>query len=511
MTSISLADADKIYKYADECKIIKQRVPYIELGDFSKALHALRAQLHDLANDEYWKNFFRPLRQFQFDLCAAPLQNECRDSCIIELERDLKRNLIRCKALYPDFFIPASNVLEKLLELANKAENPLLTSLLNICKFYPERNIAWVVKESRLIPHVEDIIISQPTLHQVKVLHPSELNDIYFFETIILIGSPKWFPDSIFTAPRASEIRILNYTWMKDTWELHSVFIDPYKPANTRQRAVLRESAVHEIEELNIPEDSLLSSPDNHTELVSQSVKNNVKDYDTIEAKCLILEAGNALFVEADNDASMLIIDLEEEAAKKVKRVSIKELQPGNFVLVKTGGGGDYIVPIADQIMGEKAATARKCQQHWKSLLKQYVIEHGLFATSYKLLELGSPIAEEANLRNWIHPRGIKTQNFVDFNAIMRLIGLEHKAPEYWQIMEVIRNAHRSAGVRVRDLLLEHVQKSDLSMLKRRGMMDFRLSEDQHARLTAYRVESILPQTYRVAYSRIAEIFKLGK
>lgn len=108
----------------------------------------------------------------------------------------------------------------------------------------PERNTAWVVKESRLISYAENVITSLPELRRVKVLHPSELNDVQFFETIILIGSPIWFSDSIFTAPKAKEIRIISYAWMKDTWKLQNVFIEPYKLISTRCWSILNGTRV---------------------------------------------------------------------------------------------------------------------------------------------------------------------------------------------------------------------------------------------------------------------------
>ena len=173
MNRVSLADANKIYQYADNCTIIRQRVSYTELDKFSKALYTLKGRLNEQSEDEYWKEFFRPLRQFQFDLCAAPLLNKYRDSYITQINNSLKHHLAHCRLMYPDFAESANSILSKLVNLANKAENPLLVALLNISKTYPKSNIAWVIKESRLIPHVENVITSEPELCTIKLLHSS--------------------------------------------------------------------------------------------------------------------------------------------------------------------------------------------------------------------------------------------------------------------------------------------------------------------------------------------------
>lgn len=97
----------------------------------------------------------------------------------------------------------------------------------------------------------------------------------------------------------------------------------------------------YETEELELPEDSISSLQNDQSELTLNAANDNSEDYDRIEVRCLVLEAGNALFIEANNNTLILIIDLEEESAQKIKRISIKkELQPGTFILVKTGGEG---------------------------------------------------------------------------------------------------------------------------------------------------------------------------
>lgn len=161
--------------------------------------------------------------------------------------------------------------------------------------------------------------------------------------------------------------------------------------------------------------------------------------------------------------------------------------------------------------MGEEAENARKCQQHWKLLLRQQVIRYGAAITSTKLLDHGSKIANEVNVRNWMFPRSIKTQSFIDFQAIMRLINLEHKAIYDREEMEKIDSAHRSAGFKLRKHLLEQVDKSDLSVLKRKGIMNFKLSNNNGLQMSAYRIVNILPQTFNVSDSRIGDIFQLEK
>jgi hypothetical protein len=203
---------------------------------------------------------------------------------------------------------------------------------------------------------------------------------------------------------------------------------------------------------------------------------------------------------------------LEEEPDERIGRILVTNIQPGTFILVRTGGGGDYIIPIADRILGAEAEKSRKYQSNWKKLLGEYVNSHGLLQTSLNLIDLGylgSKIANEVNVRNWLSPRSIRTQSYDDFFAIMKLIRLDSVANEYWVIMDLINNAHRKAGYKIRELLLEQVRDLDINQLHKLGKIEFKLSEDDDGGITAFRVVSVINNLITVPYSRIGQPFKL--
>ena len=108
--------------------------------------------------------------------------------------------------------------------------------------------------------------------------------------------------------------------------------------------------------------------------------------------------------------------------------------------------GGDYIVPVADRVMGRAAKHARERQRYWKDKLRAVVSREGLLATSVLLLDHGSQVANEQNVRNWMSYRNIRTQDKRDFIAIMRATGLEAETEQLWQEMGRIHRAHMRAG-----------------------------------------------------------------
>jgi len=181
----------------------------------------------------------------------------------------------------------------------------------------------------------------------------------------------------------------------------------------------------------------------------------------------------------------------------------MNEIVPGVFVLLRSGGGGDFIVPVADGIMEKEGIRARACQKRWKELLRAQVLQYEYDKVVNTLTKHGSTRANPVNLKNWMSVRSIKTEFRNDFDAIMTTVGLEQDCATNWELMEIIDRAHRRAGHTIRSMLLEKVKTSDLSSLKRTGKMVFELDADAHISITAFQVKKVLDETMPVLPWRI--------
>jgi hypothetical protein len=179
-------------------------------------------------------------------------------------------------------------------------------------------------------------------------------------------------------------------------------------------------------------------------------------------------------------------------------------------LLLRTSGGGDYIVAEADRhFLKGRAAELRKAQQHWKALLRQEVQKDGLLGVSLRLIDLGSSSAEEINVRNYMWPRSIRTRAPEDFQAIMRLVGLGENWRAYWDMMGEIDHAHRLAGHRIRRQLLHTLEELDLTELERVGRMELTLPDVDAGGFTAFRVLDVSLDTQLVAGHGLGHSFEL--
>jgi hypothetical protein len=520
MTYISLSDVSAIYDCSSCVKIKRKRVKHSEFRSFCLALKNFERSLGEAAQEDYWREFLRPLRRYRFYLCAATLPFNHPTVCQPESLELLRKRLLNCEFIYPNFKAAAQDIFNRLTGLSELHGNPLLDSLAELSARYREG--ALLLKESRLILAVEEILAASPVLSGIQVVVPSLLRGSTCYQTLAVIGPQRWFRECeyIFTAPRAREIQIVHYNWITDNWKPESVFVGSEKVPDSAPQSF----PITEAEEVNgrpgtegevkylEPEEILLPSL-NWSQIAKKFGRSSPASLDqedeNIEARLFLLEGGEAVFLDADTSA--MVIDLEADEDEQVTRIKVADMAPGMFVLLRTSGSGDYIITLADRILGEKAQRTRELQQLWKTRLRKAVSSSNLLEVSVNLLDLGSALADEVSVSRWMSETAIRPKDDKDFDAILHFVSLGDRVDEFHEAARVLDSAHKKAGKYIRRLLLQQVRNSDLLQLERLGRMDFELPEADGGRVTAFRVVDIAPDPIMVATEILARPFELER
>ncbi len=518
---MSLSDVSLIYNCSHCVKITYHPVEQSDFEDFCLTLKKFKGLLYQSAEDDDWRDFLSPLRRYQFELCASPLPfNTASVSEYIDLT-NLGKRISRFQIVYPDLFLPASKLFNQLNNLSKSPLNPLLSTCLSIDKANTQKKIALLLKESRLIPPVEELISKINLLNPFKVIVASQLRSLISYDKIIIIGSPYWFPQYIITAPRTSEIDIVHYRWIKSKWKEESVFLgsvnfsqSPIKTETKNVKKEVQDKTNSEIVTAQLsPKDILM--PTIEWSDISQKITQlhfSDNDQEEIEAKMFLLE-GSTSAVFLDIDAKAFIIDLQEEVNSRVKRIFVTDIEADMFILLRTGGGGDYIIPVANRILrnsGKDVEKIRNLQQEWKDRLKLAVKRQGLHLVSQNLVKQGSKLAKnEPNVRNWMSDLSIKPRDEKDFAAILKFVGLGDRFNEFNEVAYLLAQAHRSAGKHIRKLLLQKVSNSDLTQLEQLGSMEFELEKADEGSMAAFRVVDSSPEIHNIPVSQTGHIFKI--
>lgn len=506
MKQCDLTVATGIYDCSKNLEIIKHVVAHRMFGKFCLSLKKFEHILGENADDPYWKVFLSPLKRYRFELCAAPLFLNRPPSQTLSGIISLKHSALRCKSLFPQFDEHSQDILTQIFSLLELNENPLLDFLDSKVQSDRSADTAVLLKEAYLVPSAEEILKTHHVLHRVDLVAPVQLRSGNCYKNLFVIGPARWFPSYIFAAPRAFKISLVRYDWIKETLRLEPVFISSKDTKPEPQKPV--HDTVHVAEEEYLSSEDLIPKIDWGS--ISRKATGHVTrdaGQEEVDARLFLLEGEKAVFLDAEDNSSALIIDLDEEDRFRVKRIQVKDISPNMYVLLRTSGGGDYIINVADWIMDNKAEGARMMQKLWKTRLSEAARSSSLLELSLKLINLGSIKANEVNVRNWMSYKSISTSDYHDFTAIMHLVGLGDRAKECWDIMGMINTAHRKAGHHIRKLLLKKVLESDLDKLQKVGKMDFELSEVDSGSFTAFRIRNVSNQIMKVSVSLLGHPF----
>jgi len=186
-------------------------------------------------------------------------------------------------------------------------------------------------------------------------------------------------------------------------------------------------------------------------------------------------------------------------------------LEQGLCLLLRTAGGGDFIAPLADRILGALAAKRRSQQAEWKDyLIRAAMTRYGSVGRRELSSLLSADLhaqalsqARAANVYYWMSSKCIRPRRIEDFSAAMKFAGLEERTQELWSAMGEIDRAHRQAGHHIRRMLMQKISETSLEPLERDGQMDFELGDQGGGSISAYQITDVLTQDYEVSTDRI--------
>ena len=499
-------DTSDVYNCSANATLQWSSIKFSELHVFTRAVQVLINSLGKLDEGDYWFDFQRRIRVFRFNLIACPLSENILQERLADLLAYLQETRSTFLQSRPD----AADQYENLM-LAGKRLQPIKTSHLlmtltgEIREIKDTGSALVLVCEPRFIVDAETSLQSSG-IRNIDVASPSYLKSDVSYENMFIIGPTRWFPSFVFSAPRANKIRLLKFAWISDSWKHQTVFVNPLKQKPSRLMQITNEESP-DISEMDA--DSLLPPAFNFKFTQNQVVAagSGHNDIDYLQARLFLLEDDWVVPLSAEDDASILVINLADTNLP-VRKMKVAEIEPGIFVLIRTTGGGDFIIPVADQILGPLSEKARKCQREWKSLLRNKIVENGYDWTIKQLKTNGSPRANYMNVRNWMFDRSIKTEFREDFHAIMKLIGLEEESDANWNLMSMIDRAHRQAGRKIRSMLIDKVKNSDLRAIKKSGKIDFELEQESEISITAFQVREISSDIIKLPHWQIGNPIK---
>lgn len=470
--------------------------------------------------DEDLDRLVRALRRYRFLASAAPLpfNSPALDPMLTlpEAERWKDRGW---RIWGEQTATVLGQALDGYVALRGSDESPTLPPLVDLLNQVPGGRRAVVLPSSRLIDSVQVLLADRYRGQDVSVCTLQALRLPRAYDLLLVVGSPRWMPPFVFSAPRSSCLHVIGYSWCADRPRITPAFANGLTlgaPASVEHTDAASSNswaapAWADIED-HVPDWSAIASTG------AAALGQAADDFsgEDVEARLHLLTGGDAVFLEAEDSASALVINLDHPH-RRVHRVRIRDIEPGMFILLRSGESGDYILPVADELLGEARDEYRSTQREWKRRLREQVIATGRIGSDglqivARRLQASAPDSSEINdghLRRWMSDRNISPQSRQHFNAVMELIGLAAEQDRYWLVMKRIHRAHTRAGFLIKRRIVQLAETLDPAALLATGRMDFRSAapSGDGIQLTAYLVERIAPAAHYVAASQLGRPF----
>lgn len=511
----SLEAANQVHACSVEWRANRHLVWHPDFRRFSLKVNQLIRELGPSKEDDYWLDTLSYLKRVRYDLSGGPLPFAwLLKSPELPASAVLQKKVAHCNDLYPSVAGLVGDALSLLQKVEREDANPLLATIEQLVSRGPQQGLGILVNAAHLIPPSQAALRSA-SLGGAEVISAPELRVDRTFNRIVVIGPASWYPEHVFRSPRSKEIHLVHWGWLHDGWKPKSTFVGSVEGGTeVRYRTHIAEASERGTQEARSTE--VIGTSDMLPQVNWNRVLKNVSStsseagyQERVRAVPVLLEGGKVVLLDSDPASTTVVIDLEEEPQDRVRRLPVKSVEPGMFLLLRTVGGGDYIPAIADRILGKEAERARRMQKEWKKRLVSKLVSKGLEECAGDLRVHGSSIASAVNILRWISYSSIRTRDYEDFAAIMDYVGLGAEAAGYWTAMEAIAKAHIAAGQYIRNLLLKEVQQSELSQLRKLGFQEFQLAEAGCGSMTAYRVTGVSPDSVEVSATRLHHVFEV--
>lgn len=507
----SLDRVDSIYRVANISQTTNLSVESTELQKLYRAYRKLKALTYNDGAESVWSEPTLMLSKYLYSLLLSPIPfntPEILDDSALESIWDRLR-------IFEGSSTEGAAVLKVCIETAQKlrtrSDNPLFLAMRQAFPRGVGRG-ALLIQHSALIPTVEKLLRKSAITSGISVVTAHQLKGSGSYERLLIVGPLSWYPGYVTRSKRSMQNVVLRFAWLNDRVAPTNSFVGGW--AVDSESADVPEARIQPKDEGvdSLPEDFLAPVDWTHIHRRGLRHSGDAQEIDRVPAKTLLLEGEFGVFLEDDPSVAALVIDLDaEDAQRRVARISVNKLEPGQFVILKRHGEPDFTVAFANQLMGGLSVPLRALQAEWKQRLRRRVEESSLLAVSIALLDLGSTRAMEANVRNWISARNIRTQDQEDFRAILKLVGLNDVFEEYWNGMEAIARYHQRAGQQIRRLLLRKLQESAFVGLERYGRLDITLTGAVGAgTLTAFRILAIDRNPRVVNVNELNSPFPIG-
>jgi hypothetical protein len=446
-------------------------------------------------NDLNLRKFLIYFRRFIKISNSLPIPlSVCATLTVNNSDINLNKISKNIKVAYPSYEKEFNYITEKFDEFKKNTTNLFLDNDLNLS--YDTDN--QILFESRYAPNFKNNNIKSKNYF----LNP----DFKKIKSITLLNPTSDLLKEIAYLDICDHLIVLNFSWqIKDysnlslfisnneleTKKLNINYIDVPKPKTSELNEFKGEIFNEDIELSSDLDEIYKKLEDKNIEDLKIEDKELRDENDLEKIKATLFQLSNgkiALLRNDQNDKSQDVIEKTPLGKILIKSKKVDLIQPGEFILFQGERTRANMLEKETAKGIENAFELYADRKDWKFRLKQEINRLGLDKVINKLKEYGGrKTIKVHNIKYWLYPKSLRTDDRETFFSIMKLCGLYNKAEEIWLNMEKLEKAHLKAGKVIRKKIEEEVTK-DTNLLYEKGFQEYFLDEKGSGSIEVYKI-----------------------
>jgi hypothetical protein len=305
----------------------------------------------------------------------------------------------------------------------------------------------------------------------------------------VVVGVSAWYPDALFTAPRAEKAILVHHCWLRDQSAVPGLF----GAAAARPLSVaMPEQSVARL----VPE--IVKPPIEQLNWASiEPAGGQPKDSDPsddVPARLVLLAGGFGFYLEDDADR-IRGLDPSRTAGKWIRQLPAAGLAPDTIVVLRRAGTErELLRPRVSRLLGDSEPEVRARQAEWKHLLTERLQDDGLGGLRRSL---NMPDLTFQYARYWAGSVSISPHapTFVRLLDYLRV----PDPTAYTDAAKKLLNAHLGAGVQLSKDLEALVDDTVVGKLDSSDSVTLSLGTGSGTtQMTLFRVIAVCPDTVTI-------------
>ena len=429
----------------------------------------------------------------------------------------LEEGLAKLDGLYSNLGHYVRKICRSIIENGNaiirSPESTLNSNLLKIIsesKQKGARQVLVILRQEDLVAPFNDFLSKNSITNVIVETSFGAIQKKHATDKIIVVGNVLDYPLSLFNSLFSEYgTTLIGYSWVPEQDHVGSALSElATKPIRIEIRHSETKDITEAIDVSHYLEPSIeIASRQLRT--VAKNVYAHIDKSNTDEENILCrayLLAGNNVVFLPTKEGAIDSIDMQAGSGNRVQRLPISSIGIGSVILLRVGkSDSDSIFEMANAIGGKEAQAYRKLQMEWKDALRMRIASLGSQLVIKQLKDLGikNPwIGEWKSFKNNIRPESDEY-----FQKLLKYLAIEPTVTI--SAMNSLRRLHLVAAMRLRKMLKEKFENTDLQAIYNEGFLILDLGETPEiAKLGAFVCLSIGDDVFEVPESAVKQLQK---